>query len=213
MATDITAIDILLEPDARMLGPAEANNERLRADFPTGFALDEAHRPHITLQQCFVKTSDLADLYTATGTVIHAADVTAMTLTADRYGYTPGPGMGIAGIWVAPDPALLKLQADVITAAAPFMAPTGPITAFADDHGNPAFDQALIDYVTHFTTKGAGDGFDPHVSTGVAPTDYLDKMCAEPFTPFAFAPAGAAVYQLGPFGTAARLLHRWSTAA
>jgi hypothetical protein len=213
MATDIIAIDILLEPDARMLGPAEASNARLRADFPTGFALDEAHRPHITLLQCFVKTSDLPALYTATGAIIDAANVTAMALAADRYGYTPAPGMGIAGIWVAPDPALSKLQADIIAAATPFMRPTGPITAFAADHGNPAFDQALIDYVTHFTTKGAGDRFDPHVSTGVAPLDYLDRMCAEPFTAFAFAPASAAVYQLGPFGTAARLLHRWGTPA
>jgi hypothetical protein len=213
MASDITAIDILLEPDARMLGPAEANNARLRGDFPTGFALDEAHRPHITLLQCFVKTPDLPALYVATGAVIHAANVTTMALTANRYGYTPGPGMGIAGIWVAPAPALSKLQADVIAAAAPFMAATGPITAFAADHGNPAFDQALIDYVTHFTTQGAGDKFDPHVSTGVAPTDYLDRMCAEPFTPFDFAPAAAAAYQLGPYGTAARLLHRWENAA
>ena len=35
-------------------------------------------------------------------------------------------------------------------------------------------------------------------------------MIAEPFASFAFAPAGAAVYQLGPFGTAARLLERWA---
>lgn len=213
MATDIIAIDILLEPDTRMLAHAEANNARIREAFPASFALDEAHRPHITLLQCFVRTSDLASVYTATGAVIHAAKVTSMALQANRYGYTPGPGMGIAGIWVALAPALSKLQADVITAAAPFMAPTGPITAFAADHGNPAFDAALIDYVTHFTTQGAGDKFDPHISTGVAATDYLDAMCAEPFTPFAFAPAGAAVYQLGPFGTAARLLHRWNLAA
>jgi hypothetical protein len=203
----------LLEPDARMLAQAEADNARLRADFPTSFALDEAHHPHITLLQCFVRTSDLAALYTATGTNIHAANVTSMALQANRYGYTPGPGMGIAGIWVAHAPALSKLQADVIAAATPFMAPTGPITAFAADHGNPAYDAALIDYVTHFTTQGAGEKFDPHVSTGVAAADYLDNMCAEPFTPFAFAPAGAAVYQLGPFGTAARLLHRWGFAA
>jgi hypothetical protein len=29
---------------------------------------------------------------------------------------------------------------------------------------------------------------------------------AEPFAPFTFSPAGAAVYQLGPFGTAAKKL-------
>ena len=42
--------------------------------------------------------------------------------------------------------------------------------------------------------------------TGAGSRDYLDKMLAEPFEPFTFSPAGAAVYQLGPFGTAARKL-------
>ena len=37
----------------------------------------------------------------------------------------------------------------------------------------------------------------------------LDKLLAEPFTPFTFSPAGAAVYQLGPFGTAAKKLKEW----
>jgi hypothetical protein len=46
----------------------------------------------------------------------------------------------------------------------------------------------------------------PHVSTGLAPRTYLDKLLAEPFVPFTFSPAGAAVYQLGQFGTAAKKL-------
>ena len=49
----------------------------------------------------------------------------------------------------------------------------------------------------------SGEHFNPHVSTGVAPREYLDKMLTEPFESFTFSPAGAAVYQLGPFGTAA----------
>jgi hypothetical protein len=52
----------------------------------------------------------------------------------------------------------------------------------------------------------SGENFNPHVSTGVAPKEYLDQMLAEPFAPFAFSPAGAAVYQLGTFGTAAKKL-------
>jgi hypothetical protein len=40
----------------------------------------------------------------------------------------------------------------------------------------------------------------------VAPKDYLDKMIAEPFEPFTFPPVGAAVFQLGPYGTAAKQL-------
>ena len=54
--------------------------------------------------------------------------------------------------------------------------------------------------------NGSGEHFNPHVTTGVASKEYLDKMLAEPFEPFTFSPAGAAVYQLGQFGTAAKKL-------
>ena len=207
--SEVIAIDILLEPDGRMLERAESNNARLRQAYPSGFALDADHRPHITLLQCFVAAKDLEALALATGDVILSAKVTDLTLWADRYYYTPGPGVGLAGICAKPTPELLRLQADVIAAAAPFMAPTGPIEAFTARHDNPAFDAALIDYVAGFVDHHAGAHFNPHVSTGVAPTDYLDRMIAEPFPAFAFAPAGAAIFQLGPFGTAARLLKSW----
>ena len=57
--------------------------------------------------------------------------------------------------------------------------------------------------------KTSGERFNPHVTAGTAPREYLDKMLAEPFQPFTFLPAGAAVYQLGPFGTAAKKLTEW----
>jgi hypothetical protein len=63
--------------------------------------------------------------------------------------------------------------------------------------------------VSTFASKLTGENFNPHVSTGVATREYLDKMLAEPFAPFTFSPAGAAVYQLGPFGTAAKKLKEW----
>ena len=207
--SEVIAIDILLEPDGRMLERAESNNARLRQAYPSGFALDADHRPHITLLQCFVAAKDLEALALAAGDVILNAKVTDLTLWADRYYYTPGPGVGLAGICARPTPELLRLQADVIAAAAPFMAPTGPIEAFTARHDNPAFDAALIDYVAAFADHHAGANYNPHVSTGVAPTDYLDRMIAEPIPAFAFAPAGAAIFQLGPFGTAARLLKSW----
>jgi hypothetical protein len=52
----------------------------------------------------------------------------------------------------------------------------------------------------------SGENFNPHVSTGVAPKEYLDLMIAEPFENFTFSPTGAAVYQLGPYGMAAKKL-------
>jgi hypothetical protein len=63
--------------------------------------------------------------------------------------------------------------------------------------------------VSTFVPKYSGNHFNPHVSTGVAPKAYLDEMLAEPFAPFTFSPAGAAVYQLGPSGTAAKKLKEW----
>jgi hypothetical protein len=67
-------------------------------------------------------------------------------------------------------------------------------------------DSFLIGYVSAFVPNASGEHFNPHVSTGLAPRTYLDKLLAEPFVPFTFSPAGAAVYQLGQFGTAAKKL-------
>jgi hypothetical protein len=52
----VTAIDILLDPDATMLRRTQANNARLLKVYPQGFPLDEAHQPHITMIQRFVRT-------------------------------------------------------------------------------------------------------------------------------------------------------------
>jgi len=202
----VTAIDILLEPDATMLRHADANNARLRKVFPNGFALDAAHRPHITMLQCFVNTADLDKVHAAAGEVIARANVTTLKLEAVKFYYAPGGAVGVAGIVATPTPAIIKLQADIIAAVKPFMVETGTIGAFTAPHDDPALDAALIQYVSTFVAKQAGDNFNPHVSTGVAPKEYLDKMLAEPFKPFTFSPAGAAVYQLGPFGTAAKEL-------
>jgi 2'-5' RNA ligase superfamily protein len=205
--TTIVAIDILLEPDARMLKRAEANNARLLKAFPNGFALDVAHRPHITLLQCFVPAEDLNKVYAAVGKVFESANVPAMNLEGFKYYYAPAPGgTGVAGVCARPTPALLRLQADVIAAATPFTVKTATIDAFTAAHDNPATDAAMIAYVGEFVRKYSGEHFNPHVSTGVGSRGYLDKMLAEPFEPFTFSPAGAAVYQLGPFGTAARKL-------
>jgi phosphoglycolate phosphatase-like HAD superfamily hydrolase len=205
----VTAIDILLEPDATMLQHAEANNARLLKVYPKGFALDAAHRPHITMIQCFVRTADLDKIYAAEEKVLADANIDAMKLEAFKYYYAPAGMLGVAGICAKPTPEILKLQADIIAAAKPFMVEIGPIGAFTASHDDSATDAAIIQYVSTFVPKMTSENFNPHVSTGVAPREYLDKMLAEPFESFTFSPAGAAVYQLGPFGTAAKKLKTW----
>jgi hypothetical protein len=205
----VTAIDVLLEPDATMLEHAEANNARLLAANPDGFALDAAHRPHITVVQRFVRTRDLDRVYAAVGKVLAEAKVTGMKLEAFKFYYAPAKDIGIAGIVARPTPELLELQEDIIAAVAPFAVETGTMAAFTAPHDDPALDAFMIDYVATFVPKNTGDHYSPHVSTGVASREYLDKMLAEPFEAFTFSPAGAAVYQLGPYGTAAKLLKQW----
>lgn len=207
--SEVTAIDILLEPDSTMLKHADASNARLLAVFPKGFALDAEHRPHITLIQRFVRTEDLDKVYAAAEKVLVSANVNAMKLEAFKYYYAPAGAVGVAGICAKPTQEIIKLQADIIAAVKPFTVETGTIEAFTAAHDDPANDAALIQYASTFVPNMSGDHFNPHVSTGVAPRDYLDKMNAEPFQSFVFSPAGAAVYQLGPFGTAAKKLKAW----
>ena len=68
----VTAIDILLEPDATMVKQAQAANERLLKVFSKGFALGKTHQPHISCLQRYVKTADLDKVYEAVGKVLAA---------------------------------------------------------------------------------------------------------------------------------------------
>jgi len=205
----VTAIDILLEPDATMVDHARATNERLLKVFPKGFALDASHHPHITMLQRFVRTADLDKVYAAAQKVLASANVTALRLKAFKYYYIPDKSLGLSGIVVEPTPELLKLEQDLITAVAPFEVKTGTSAAFVTTPEDPVINPLLIEYVEVFVPKHSGEHYMPHVTTGLAPRDYLDKMLTEPFEPFTFSPSGAAVYQLGQFGTAAKKLKEW----
>ncbi len=202
----VTAIDILLEPDATMLRHAEAMNASHLKIFPQGFALDATHRPHVTMIQRFVRTADLDKVYDAANKVLARANVAAMKLEAFKYYYIPTKDLGLSGIVAKPTPELLKLQDDLIAAVAPFTVPSGNSGAFVTTPDDRVIDPFLIEYVSTFVPKSSGERFNPHVTTGLAPKTYLDKLLTEPFERFAFSPAGAAVFQLGQFGTAAKKL-------
>jgi hypothetical protein len=206
----VTAINILLEPDAKLLQQAMATNERLLKAFPKGFALDDSHRAHITLVQRFVPTESLDNVYAAIGKVFASANVTSLALEAFKHYYIPDKNLGLAGIVIKPTSELRKLEQQVIAAVTPFAVKTGDSTAFVTTPEDPVIHPALITYVTEFVPKHSGEHFDPHVTTGLAPRKYLDKMLKEPFERFTFFPARGAVYQLGQFGTAAKELKAWN---
>ncbi len=203
----VTAIDIALEPDATMVGRAGVANERLRSVYPTGFALDEVHHPHITMLQRFVRTADLDAVYAATDNVFANERLTTWNLNAVKYYYLPSAPDGVAGIVIERTQDLADLQQRLIDAVAPYTEKKGTAAAFASAEGGRDIQQFLIDYVAAFVPDSSGAKFNPHVTIGVGTQVYLDAMLAEPFAAFSFAPAGASVYQLGTFGTAQKKLH------
>lgn len=202
----VTAIDIALEPDATMMAHAMAANDRLRASFPKGFALDATHHPHVTLLQQFVRTNDLGKIYAAVDAVMAKAKPTAWTLKAFKYYYLPASPIGLAGIVVEPTADLRRLQDELIKAVRPYTVKTGSPAAFYSTDGGRDIQKSLIEYVAGFEKIAAGKRFNPHVTIGAATEVYLNKMLAEPFPAFTFSVTGASVYQLGTYGTARKQL-------
>ena len=198
----ITAVDILLLPDATMLKHAQATNDRLLKVYPKGFSLDASHHPHITMLQRYVRTAELDKVYAAAGKVLASGNVTAMKLKAFKYYYVPDKPLGLAGIVVEASPELIKLQQDLIDAVAPYTEKIGTAAAFVTTPEAPDVNEPTIQYIAVFVPEHSGTHFMPHVTTGLATMDYLDKMLAEPFEDFTFSPAGASVYHLGNYGTA-----------
>jgi hypothetical protein len=205
----VTAIDILLEPDATMIKKAVAANERLLKVFPKGFALGKTHQPHISCLQRFVKTADLDKVYEAVGKVLAEEKPTAWKLKAYKYYYIPWKDIGLAGIVIEPTDELIRYQQKLIDAVAPFTEKTGTAAAFVTTKEDPDINQPTIDYVTNFVPNGTGKKFNPHVTIGIASQDFLKKLLDEKFESFTFSPVGASVYHLGNFGTARKKLKGW----
>jgi hypothetical protein len=210
MTNPVTAIDILLDPDATLLQHAKAANERLREAYPEGFALGKTHQPHISCLQRYVRTADLDKVYEAAGKVLAGEKPTTWTLKAYKYYYLPWRGIGLAGIVIEPTGDLIRYQQALIDAVAPFTVQIGTAAAFATTKEDPDINQPTIDYVASFVPSASGKKFNPHVTIGIAAQDYLDQMLAEKFDAFTFSPAGAAIYHLGNFGTAQKELKRWT---
>jgi phosphoglycolate phosphatase-like HAD superfamily hydrolase len=205
----VTAIDILLEPDATMVKNAEAANARLRKSFPQGFALDATHQPHISCLQRYVNTADLGKVYEAVGKVLAGEKLATWKLKAYKYYYIPWKNIGLPGIVIEPTDDLIRFQQKLIDAIAPFTEKTGTAEAYVSTKEDPEINQPTIDYVADFVPNQTGKKFNPHVSIGIASQDFLKRMLDEKFEAFTFSPAGVSVYHLGNMGTARKKLKGW----
>jgi hypothetical protein len=207
LQSPVTAMDIVLEPDSTMIERAQAANAALRKNFPKGYALDDEHRPHISVMGGYVYTSNLDKIYSTAAEVLATEKILSWKMKAFKHYYIPLQKIGLGGIVVEPTPDMVRLQGKLIDALAPYMSPTGTDAAYAKTPSAPEINQATLDAVATYLSEHTGEHYSPHVTIGVGTADYLDALLAAPFPTFTFSAVGVSAYQFGNFGTAAKLLH------
>jgi hypothetical protein len=73
--TDLTAVDIMIQPDATAIARAREVNRRMPLTIRAGITLDDTHLPHITMLQRYLITADLDQAYAALAAVVADTDL------------------------------------------------------------------------------------------------------------------------------------------
>jgi hypothetical protein len=208
--SELTAIDILIDPDEAAMKRAREVNARLleSVPLPKGWALDDTHQPHITTLQRYVRTDDLDELYDAVEKTVTETDLASLAYTATKITHADWgfPGIAPTVLMVEIGDQVLEFQAALLAAVAQFVESGGTAAAFVADPGE-TISSTIVDWVEKFVPDQVGAGkYFPHLTVGVATFDDLKAIEAEPFEAFAVRPARVAVYHLGNNGTARQLL-------
>ena len=209
--SNLTAIDILVNPDEVTIERAREVNARMLQSMPEGWALDDTHQPHITTLQRYVRTADLAQVYEAVEKTLAETDMASLSYQAVKIAHADWgfPGYGPTVLQVQVSPKVLDFQAKLVAAVAPFTESGGTAEAFVADPGE-VISPTIIDWVEKFVPAQIGEGkYFPHLTVGVAKFVDLKVIEAEPFDAITVHPAGVAVYHLGNNGTARELLKAW----
>ena len=111
----LTAINVLLDPDAATVEKARATNARLREDYPGGFALDANHAPHVTMLQRFVRTADLDQVAKAVADVLRTEQSMNWESKATGYYDLAYQNLGLVGIVVEPTFTIPTVNANMPT--------------------------------------------------------------------------------------------------
>lgn len=213
--SNLTAIDILVNPDDTAIEHARTWNARMRQSVPDGFALDATHQPHITTLQRYVRTADLDHVYGAVEQTLASTDAGSLSYRAVAVKHADWgvPDQGLAVLIVQPSPEVLDFKAALLAAITPFVEPGGTAEAFVRDPGEE-ISQSTLDWVENFVPAQIGAGhFIAHITVGFASLNDLKAIEAEPFNAFAVHPSSVAVYQLGNSGAAREQLKAWTLAS
>ena len=204
---DPIAVNVLMDPDAGTIAQARALNDRLRSDFPQGFAFDSNHAPHVTLVQCFIDREKLAEAARSASVALQAAGpVNWQSKATGLYALSDGK-LGLAGIVIAPTDDFRRVQLRVIEAISPFITPEGTAAAFAPRLDGGAIGQATVDYVKGFIAASTGPNYNAHLTVGIGTNGFIDALKAEPFKSFPVQEVSLSLYQLGVYGVEQSNIH------
>jgi hypothetical protein len=209
---DLTAIDILVNPDEPTVARAREANARMRQSVPNGFALDATHQPHITTLQRYVRTADLEKVFGVVEQVIADTDAASLAYRAIaiRHADWGVPGQGLAVLVLQPTAQVLDVQARLVAAITPFVESGGTAAAFVTDPGEQ-ISQSTRNWVEGYVPAQIGHGkYIAHITVGFATLEDLVTIEAEPFDAFDVHPASVAVYHLGNSGAARTRLKEWA---
>jgi len=202
--SDLTAVDILIQPDTATIERAREVNRRMPLSIPAGITLDDTHLPHITMLQRYLNTADLERAYAAITAVVANTDTAALSYHVPGIAYSEDwgpPGQAVAVLEVRPGPQVLDLQAALLAAVRPFTGSGGTDAAFVTDPGQQ-INPKTKDWVETFEPNQIGANYTAHLTVGFATVTDLKALQTQPFDEFDVQPVGLAVYHLGNNGTA-----------
>jgi hypothetical protein len=212
--SDLTAVDIMIQPDAASIERAREVNLRMPLSIPAGITLDDTHLPHITMLQRYLITENLDQAYAAIAGVLATTDASTLSYHVPGITYSEHwgpPGQAAAVLGVHPNQQVLDLQAALLAAVTPFTGTGGTDAAFVTDPGQQ-ISATTKDWVETYNPDQVGANYTAHLTVGLATVADLKAMRAEPFDEFDVQPIGLAVFQLGNNGTARSRLKEWPLA-
>ena len=186
------ALDVALLLPPEVFRRAVVISAGLPASESQGLRLDDAHLPHVTLTQQFIRADDLAAVLETVGRTLEGHPPLTLHVT--------GAGRGTGAVWMAIERtmSLVSLHERLMDALEPWEQPGGGETAFHDKDARPGD----VAWVERFRSASSFTTFTPHVTLGHAAV----PPALEPFT---FEASSVAACQLGRFCTCRRVLASW----
>lgn len=201
---EVVAIDVLLTLPEEMYAQALHLNKLMLENYPKSIQLDENHIPHITLLQCFVHKKDLPEIGESLEGLFSMVE--NEILVAQEFVYSKDTDESFAMIRVEESKALIEIHQKTIELLKPFMLKNGTSESFVQNPDGSPINEFTLAYVPRFVDSYSYENFDPHISLGVAETEFLDSLAVEVFEVTVFQPKNLSVYWLGDSGTAQKLL-------